>query len=106
MEENKLIKYEGKQLEKVTNLIAITDKLLKPVSKEEQDVKDVSSNTIEENEEMNNKILAMQKIKAQVMKARAYHNQKLEEEKEALKNFAEPGKYKGNTSRNQKRGES
>lgn len=64
MKENKLIKYDSGQLEKVKNIIAITDKLLEPFSKGEQDLK---------YQKVQNKMqLALLMIKKQVLEARKH----------------------------------
>lgn len=66
MKENNLIKYNGGQLEKVKNVIAITDKLLEPVSKEEQDL--ISQNL----QKQDAKIIAAMAIKKLLTRAKKH----------------------------------
>ena len=66
MKENKLIKYDGGQLEKIKNVIAITDKLLEPANKGEQETK------LQYQATQNKMQLAMLMIKKQVLKARKH----------------------------------
>lgn len=63
MKENDLIKYDNRQLEKVKNVIAITDKLLEPLSI-------VEDLTLQNQDNQNKMALAMLMIEKQVIKAR------------------------------------
>jgi hypothetical protein len=68
MQENKLIKYDNWQLRKVDNLIALTNKILLSKNREEIEILQEDDN----GEETDKRILAMEIIKAQVLKARAW----------------------------------
>lgn len=76
MQENKLIKYDNWQLRKVDNLIALTNKIL--LSEDREEIKILPE--VDNDEEIDKRILAMQAIKAQVIKARAWKAEKLAQE--------------------------
>jgi hypothetical protein len=81
MEENKLIKYDNKQLDKIRNIIAITDKLLGSSINEEP------NNSESDEQTTDRQLLAMLAIKKQVLKLRRDKEQRelLSKEKERKK---------------------